>query len=204
MFNTLANWLRCHGRQAFLTETGGGNTQSCVQYICQQMQFLKANSDVYVGYSTSCGHLTCLLADHVHSQPDGRLEVTIVSRLRLRVIGCPVADSFLPPSYLRLGRDSSQHPAVDRYVTHCELYVLVRPNGYGAWSAVSEIKMSLEPQHDHAFFLGIAFSYTSQYPSTGVIHATGVRTFRSSFSNTSRCHQSYGTLCCMVALSIRE
>lgn len=34
-FAPLAQWLRCHGRQAFLTEAGGGNTQSCLQYICQ-------------------------------------------------------------------------------------------------------------------------------------------------------------------------
>lgn len=53
MFSDLANWLRCYKRQAFLTETGGGNTDSCIQDICQQMAFLQANADVYVGYSTS-------------------------------------------------------------------------------------------------------------------------------------------------------
>ncbi|TDL21937.1 glycoside hydrolase family 5 protein, cellulose binding module 1 [Rickenella mellea] len=46
----LAQWLRCHGRQAFNTETGGGNTASCALYICQQVAFQKANSDVILGY----------------------------------------------------------------------------------------------------------------------------------------------------------
>ena len=41
----LAQWLRCHGRQAFNTETGGGNTASCATYLCQQIAFQKANSD---------------------------------------------------------------------------------------------------------------------------------------------------------------
>jgi endoglucanase len=46
----LAAWLRCNKRQAFNTETGGGNVQSCVQYMCQQVAFQKANSDVFLGY----------------------------------------------------------------------------------------------------------------------------------------------------------
>ncbi|GJE86575.1 glycoside hydrolase family 5 protein [Phanerochaete sordida] len=46
----LAQWLRCHGRQAFNTETGGGNTASCATYLCQQIAFQKANSDVFLGY----------------------------------------------------------------------------------------------------------------------------------------------------------
>lgn len=49
-FTNLAQWLRCHGRQAFLTETGGGNTQSCKTYLCQAIQYLNANSDVFAGY----------------------------------------------------------------------------------------------------------------------------------------------------------
>jgi len=49
-FAPLAQWLRCHGRKAFLTETGGGNTASCAQNLCQELQFLNANSDVYMGF----------------------------------------------------------------------------------------------------------------------------------------------------------
>ena len=41
----LAAWLRCHGRQAFNTETGGGNVASCEQFMCEQIAFQKANSD---------------------------------------------------------------------------------------------------------------------------------------------------------------
>ena len=47
----LANWLRRNGRQAFLTETGGGNTESCVDYLKQELGFLSKNSDVFLGYT---------------------------------------------------------------------------------------------------------------------------------------------------------
>ncbi|KAJ9136953.1 Beta-1,4-endoglucanase [Coniochaeta hoffmannii] len=49
-FAPLAAWLRQNGRQAILTETGGGNTASCQTYLCQQIAYLNANSDVYLGY----------------------------------------------------------------------------------------------------------------------------------------------------------
>jgi endoglucanase len=40
-FSPLATWLRQNNRQAILSETGGGNTQSCNQYLCQQLAYLK-------------------------------------------------------------------------------------------------------------------------------------------------------------------
>ncbi|KAF9482685.1 cellulase-domain-containing protein [Pholiota conissans] len=46
----LADWLRTNKRQAFNTETGGGNTASCVQYLCQQIAYQAQNSDVFLGY----------------------------------------------------------------------------------------------------------------------------------------------------------
>ena len=46
----LAQYLRQYGRQAMITETGGGNTQSCVKYVCQALDYLDANSDVYLGW----------------------------------------------------------------------------------------------------------------------------------------------------------
>lgn len=48
-FSPVATWLRCHGRKAMITETGGGNVASCVTYFCQLMTFLQTNSDVYLG-----------------------------------------------------------------------------------------------------------------------------------------------------------
>ncbi|KAG9042091.1 hypothetical protein FS837_011362 [Tulasnella sp. UAMH 9824] len=36
---------------AFLSETGGGNVQSCVTYLCAQLSFIKHNSDVFLGYT---------------------------------------------------------------------------------------------------------------------------------------------------------
>ncbi|KDQ55158.1 glycoside hydrolase family 5 protein [Jaapia argillacea MUCL 33604] len=47
----LSAWLRTNGRQALNSETGGGNTASCVTYMCQQIAYLKTNaSDVILGY----------------------------------------------------------------------------------------------------------------------------------------------------------
>lgn len=47
----LATWLELNGRQAFLSETGGGNTQSCVSYLKQQLGFMSQHSDVFLGYT---------------------------------------------------------------------------------------------------------------------------------------------------------
>jgi len=49
-FQPLATYLRSNNRQAFLTETGGGNVASCETDLCQQIAFLNANADVYLGY----------------------------------------------------------------------------------------------------------------------------------------------------------
>ncbi|TGO58471.1 hypothetical protein BELL_1289g00010 [Botrytis elliptica] len=49
-FAPLATWLRANKRQAILSETGGGNTASCQKYLCQEVDYLNANSDVYLGY----------------------------------------------------------------------------------------------------------------------------------------------------------
>ncbi|KAI0189218.1 glycoside hydrolase family 5 protein [Xylaria flabelliformis] len=49
-FAPLADWLRTNKRQALNTEMGGGNTQSCEQYVCDQIAYVNANADVYLGY----------------------------------------------------------------------------------------------------------------------------------------------------------
>jgi len=49
-FEPLATWLRTNKRLAFNTETGGGNVASCSTYLCQQIEYLNENSDVYLGY----------------------------------------------------------------------------------------------------------------------------------------------------------
>jgi endoglucanase len=49
-FSPLADWLRSNKRQAINSETGGGNTASCEKYLCQQINFLNTNSDVFIGY----------------------------------------------------------------------------------------------------------------------------------------------------------
>ncbi|KAG2146314.1 glycoside hydrolase family 5 protein [Suillus clintonianus] len=46
----LTTWLRANGRQALNTETGGGNVDSCVSYISQEIGYQAAQSDVILGY----------------------------------------------------------------------------------------------------------------------------------------------------------
>jgi endoglucanase len=41
----LATWLRANGRQAFNTETGGGNVDSCVGYLLQEIGYQANQSD---------------------------------------------------------------------------------------------------------------------------------------------------------------
>lgn len=49
-FAPLATWLRQNGRQAMLSETGGGNTASCEKYVCEELAYLNSNVDVFLGY----------------------------------------------------------------------------------------------------------------------------------------------------------
>jgi endoglucanase len=52
VFTTLATWLKANGnRKALLSETGGGNTESCKKAFATQLAFLKKNSDVYMGFT---------------------------------------------------------------------------------------------------------------------------------------------------------
>lgn len=51
-FKSLASWLRSNGRQAMLTETGGGGSaDSCLAKLCEQFDVLNDNSDVYLGWT---------------------------------------------------------------------------------------------------------------------------------------------------------
>ncbi|KAH8201801.1 hypothetical protein TruAng_004065 [Truncatella angustata] len=51
-FAPLATWLRTNRRQAFLSETGGGNVASCGTYMCQQLAYINQNNDVYLGWTS--------------------------------------------------------------------------------------------------------------------------------------------------------
>lgn len=46
----LAAVLRRAGRRALLTETGGGNTTSCLRDVCQALAYINQNADVYLGW----------------------------------------------------------------------------------------------------------------------------------------------------------
>jgi endoglucanase len=51
-FQTLGNWLRTNKRQAILTETGGGaSDSSCLADVCQELAELNLYSDVYLGWT---------------------------------------------------------------------------------------------------------------------------------------------------------
>ncbi|KAK0112624.1 hypothetical protein ONS95_014365 [Cadophora gregata] len=49
-FAIAADFLRQNGRQALVSETGAGSTDSCLTDFCAQNKFLNDNSDVFLGY----------------------------------------------------------------------------------------------------------------------------------------------------------
>lgn len=52
VFQTLGDWLRTNKRQAILTETGGGSSDSsCLTDVCQELAELSTYSDVYLGWT---------------------------------------------------------------------------------------------------------------------------------------------------------
>lgn len=51
VFPNLATFLRNGGRQAFLSETGGGNTASCVDLLSKELAYLKYVPRTLYSYS---------------------------------------------------------------------------------------------------------------------------------------------------------
>ncbi|KAJ4396777.1 hypothetical protein N0V93_000999 [Gnomoniopsis smithogilvyi] len=51
-FQPLVDFLEKEDRVAMLTETGGGNVDSCSQFLCAQMDFIDDNSDRIIGVTT--------------------------------------------------------------------------------------------------------------------------------------------------------
>lgn len=50
-FTTLGKWLEQQGRQAMLTETGGGaSDESCLTDLCAQLDVLNQYSDAFLGW----------------------------------------------------------------------------------------------------------------------------------------------------------
>ncbi|KUJ21508.1 glycoside hydrolase family 5 protein [Mollisia scopiformis] len=49
-FMPLAMFLVANKRQAILSETGGGNSASCLTDLCNTLTFINANTDAYMGY----------------------------------------------------------------------------------------------------------------------------------------------------------
>jgi endoglucanase len=71
-FQPVAYWLRCKGRKALITETGGGNVASCVKYFCELMTFLQKNSDVFLGVTGwGAAMMTTDFATSMTPFPDG-------------------------------------------------------------------------------------------------------------------------------------
>ncbi|TDL21861.1 cellulase-domain-containing protein [Rickenella mellea] len=50
-FTALVTWLKANGRQAILSETGGGNTASCETMLGQELAYVKSQSQYIVGYT---------------------------------------------------------------------------------------------------------------------------------------------------------
>ena len=51
-FQNLANYLKSSGRQAFVSEIGGGNNQACVNTVVPTLQNINQNSAYYLGWTS--------------------------------------------------------------------------------------------------------------------------------------------------------
>jgi endoglucanase len=51
VLQSLYNWLKTNNRRAMLSETGGGNTQSCFTDLKSELAFVKSHSDHFVGFT---------------------------------------------------------------------------------------------------------------------------------------------------------
>lgn len=60
-FAPLAQWLRCNGRQAILSETGGSSDPSCLTHLCSAVSFLNANWDGKFNESTMLSQTDIIL-----------------------------------------------------------------------------------------------------------------------------------------------
>lgn len=77
-FAPLAAYLRQHGRKALLSETGGGNTQSCITDVCSALSYLNSNNDVYLGWvGWAAGSFDSSYA--LSETPNGSQDTTLVS-----------------------------------------------------------------------------------------------------------------------------
>jgi endoglucanase len=52
IFQNLGDWLRDHGRQAFVGEIGGGTGRDCASQICAVLDVLNEYADVFIGVTT--------------------------------------------------------------------------------------------------------------------------------------------------------
>ncbi|KAG8166967.1 hypothetical protein KVR01_002656 [Diaporthe batatas] len=50
-FTPLAQFLAANGRKAILSETGGGNTTSCITDLCNELAFINMNTGSFIGYT---------------------------------------------------------------------------------------------------------------------------------------------------------
>ena len=78
-FQPLGDYLRQEGRQALLTETGGGNTNSCVQYVCEALAFMNSYKDVYLGW-TGWGAGSFNASYEYTETPNGDADTMLVSQ----------------------------------------------------------------------------------------------------------------------------
>ena len=79
-FKPLGNYLRTNGRQAFLSETGGGNTASCEQYVCSALDFINSYSDVYLGWTGWAAGSFDANSYQLSEVPTGNTDTALVSQ----------------------------------------------------------------------------------------------------------------------------
>ena len=93
--NDLANYLAANNRQAILSETGGGNTDSCAQDVCAELAFLNDHSGNFLGW-TGWAAGAFDPAYELNEVPNGNVDQSLVTQC--------IAGMFKDASKLRRSR----------------------------------------------------------------------------------------------------
>ncbi|KAG9051771.1 Manganese dependent endoglucanase Eg5A [Serendipita sp. 407] len=72
VFQNLVSWLKTNNRQAILSETGGGHTQSCYTYLYNELAYIKNSYPTMIGFTVwSAGAFNTVYELSVTPNADG-------------------------------------------------------------------------------------------------------------------------------------
>jgi hypothetical protein len=116
VFQAFVNFLRSNGRQAILSEFGGGNNDGCATFISQAMSYLSANADAVIGFTAwSAGAFDSSYELNLAPNSDGSdqyLWTNAIKPYLPSINGETTSTSSATPSTTSAAVSSTSNPAV--------------------------------------------------------------------------------------------